>query len=513
MFLEVVLGTVLAYLAWYYLTSPPPRYPPMPPIRLPFIGHGFYIMGFKNMQEAVRNLSSKYAKDGIVVIHLGPIRWVFLSDLNLVKEAFKKEELNYRFRNDYIHTIVGRLRGDNGKHGIINSSEKTWTEQRRFTLRTLRDFGFGKTGMEDLINAEVAEFIPYMLEEAAKSPNCALVMQNVFNVTILNALWKIIAGSRYNYRDPELLNLTKKVNDAITSSGPKMNLAFVFPWVRKIWPNIDAYKANIERTLAVKEFVASSIEEHRKTFNPDDPPRDFIDVYLGEIDKETDPNSSFYDKEGDCNLVNTLIDLFFAGSETTSSTLSWAILFLIGHPDVQDKVRKEVHQIVGPDRLPHLSDKALMPYTEATIQEIQRLGNIAPLGLPHSTYKSSVAVGDYIVPQGHTFHSDMGSIMSSPKTWGQDCKEFRPERFLKDGNSLLLKDEKIIPFLVGKRQCPGENLARAEIFLYLTGLLQKLEFTAEDSDNPPSPNDYVSGITAMPTPFKAIVRPFVYTVN
>ncbi len=86
--------------------------------------------------------------------------------------------------------------------------------------------------------------------------------------------------------------------------------------------------------------------------------------------------SSFHPSEAKDHLHTTLSDLFFAGSETTSSTLSWAILFMIRHPDVQDKVREEIHRVVGRDWLPTLADRTAMVYTEATIMEVQRMGNI-----------------------------------------------------------------------------------------------------------------------------------------
>ena len=83
----------------------------------------------------------------------------------------------------------------------------------------------------------------------------------------------------------------------------------------------------------------------------------------------------------------------------SSSTLSWATLYLMRHPDVQDKVREEINRVIGKERLPSLSDKQLMPYTEAVIQEIQRVGNIAPFGLPHSTFKEGFTLKGKIIPK------------------------------------------------------------------------------------------------------------------
>ncbi len=120
MLVETVLLLVLLLLFWYWATSPPPGYPPMPPIRLPIVGHALYLRGYKNMQEAVMDLMIKYGKDGFLALHFGPLKNVFVADLAIIKEAFKREELNYRFQREEVHKIAAKMRGGYGKHGIIN---------------------------------------------------------------------------------------------------------------------------------------------------------------------------------------------------------------------------------------------------------------------------------------------------------------------------------------------------------------------------------------------------------
>jgi cytochrome P450 family 2 subfamily U polypeptide 1 len=68
-----------------------------------------------------------------------------------------------------------------------------------------------------------------------------------------------------------------------------------------------------------------------------------------------------------------------AGSETTSNTLEYSILLMILNPDVQNKVRKELNDVVGKEKFANFDDKQLMPYTEATLLEILRVSSVAPL--------------------------------------------------------------------------------------------------------------------------------------
>ncbi|CAG7650438.1 unnamed protein product, partial [Allacma fusca] len=84
-------------------------------------------------------------------------------------------------------------------------------------------------------------------------------------------------------------------------------------------------------------LVQRPVSEHQAEFSKEiqDNPRDFIDAYLVEINKTTDPNSSFHGSIGETSLSAVALDLFQAGSFTTSTTLAWAVLFLILHLDVQ----------------------------------------------------------------------------------------------------------------------------------------------------------------------------------
>ena len=81
---------------------------------------------------------------------------------------------------------------------FLRRFERTWTEQRRFTLKTLKEFGFGKSGMEEIISEELNEFIPFLLEESKN--NGSILVMNLFNISILNIIWRIVNGSRYNYK-------------------------------------------------------------------------------------------------------------------------------------------------------------------------------------------------------------------------------------------------------------------------------------------------------------------------
>ena len=114
-----------------------------------------------------------------------------------------------------------------------------------------------------------------------------------------------------------------------------------------------------------------------------------------------------------------------AGSDTTATTLDWAMLFMIQNPDIQMKVRQELKQNIGSKKV-KMSDKHKVPYTEAVIHEIQRRANITPLGLFHAT-STTVNIGPYSVPPKTVIIPFIGDIMNDPAYFPEPSK-FKPER-------------------------------------------------------------------------------------
>ncbi|XP_048339351.1 vitamin D 25-hydroxylase isoform X2 [Sphaerodactylus townsendi] len=196
-------------------------------------------------------------------------------------------------------------------------------------------------------------------------------------------------------------------------------------------------------------------------------PRHFIDAYLDEIDKNKNDLESTFSTE---NLIFSVGEIMIAGTETTTNVLRWAVLFMALYPNIQGQVHKEIDLVVGPNRTPCLEEKCKMPYTEAVIHEILRFCNVAPLGIFHATSKDTVVRG-YSIPEGTTVITNLYSVHFDEKYW-INPEVFWPERFL-DTSGQFVKKEAFVPFSLGKRHCLGEQLARMEMFLFFTSLLQR----------------------------------------
>ncbi|XP_072039153.1 cytochrome P450 2D26-like [Amphiura filiformis] len=225
--------------------------------------------------------------------------------------------------------------------------------------------------------------------------------------------------------------------------------------------------------------------------------RDFIDVYLKDLQmkKEQGIATHFSDDE----LVAVVHDLFLAGTETTSTTLRWALLYMLKYPDVQKRVHEEIDSVVGRDRLPKLSDKLSLPYTEAVIHEIQRFACI--IRVSGRFTRSDVEFRGYTIPKGTNITSNLYSVTRDPSVFDEP-DVFYPERFL-DEKGQVKKIPGQIVFGAGKRVCPGEQLGRMELFIFYTHLMHRFSFKK-------SPD--VESLDTRPKPGAIISAPYPYDI-
>jgi len=496
--ITVIIASILVILSLILYNSRKSKYSHLasPGLCLPIIGHA-HRMFTKQFKEDASNafwdMYKKYNRNGIMHLNSFSMDLIFVGDFKTVKYLFNLPEVTARMSKPMkdIALPTRKVKGSE-MPGILMSEGEMWVQQRRFALRTLRDFGFGKQGMEEMIKEEVAQFKQLIDKNISQPFN----FMGKLNLPILNALWKVLVGERFEYDNPRLIDIVKRLSDAFEIfARPSQALLMSFPWVKKYFSFLFDFQAAEEILFDIADLMEENIVKHQETLDVNEP-RDYIDMVLIEIEKSKDSQSSFHGQLGLDNLKVSMFDLFLAGSETTSTTLTWAALYMVRYPEIQEKIQKELDLVVGLNRTPSNSDRPNLPYTEATIMEIQRHANIVPLGVQHFTTKD-VSVNGEIIPAGAMIQTMMAEILKGDH-WG-DGKTFRPERFLdSDGN--VRKDDHFIPFLTGKRQCLGETLAKTELFLFFTGLVHQYKFLPEDEKNIPS-EDSVFGITLLPKPF------------
>ncbi|KAB0384230.1 hypothetical protein FD755_006147 [Muntiacus reevesi] len=316
-----------------------------------------------------------------------------------------------------------------------------------------------------------------------------------------NVICSIIFQNRFDYKDQTFLNLMKTINENIKILGsPWMQVLNIFPVLLDFFPWSYSYKKLITNIAYVKNYVLEKTREHQASLDINNP-RDFIDCFLIKMEQEKHNHQSEYTFE---NLTITVSDLFGAGTETTSTTLRYGLLLLLKHPEVTAKIQEEIDRVIGRHRSPCMQDRTRMPYMDAVVHEIQRYIDLAPTSVPHAV-NCDVKFRNYLIPKGTDILTSLTSVLHDDKEF-PNPEVFDPGHFL-DENGNFRKSDYFMAFSAGKRICVGEGLARMELFLFLTTILQKFTLKSvvdsKDIDTTPA----VTGIANVPPPYQLCFIP------
>ncbi|XP_007537964.2 cytochrome P450 2A13 [Erinaceus europaeus] len=460
---------------------------PPGPTPLPFIGN-YLQLDTEHMYNSLMKLRERYGS--VFTVHMGHRRIVVLCGYNAVKEALvdQAEEFSGRGENAIIDWL---FKG----YGVAFSNGERAKQLRRFSITTLRDFGVGKRGIEERIQEEAGFLI-----ESFRATKGAFIDPTFFlSRTVSNVISSIVFGDRFDYEDEEFLSLLRMMLGSFQFTATSTGQLFeMFYSVMKHLPG--PQQQAFKELKGLEDFISKKVEQNKYTLDPNSP-RDFIDSFLIRMQEEKkNPNTEFYMK----NLVLTTLNLFFAGTETVSTTMRYGFLLLMKHPDVEAKIHKEIDQVIGKNRQPKFEDRAKMPYTEAVIHEIQRFGDIIPMGLSRRVIKDT-KFREFILPKGTEVFPMLGSVLRDPKFFSKPL-EFNPQHFL-DENGQFKKNDAFVPFSIGKRYCFGEGLARMELFLFLTTIMQNFRFKSPQSPQDIDVSPKHVGFATIPPTYTMSLQP------
>ncbi|XP_054438444.1 cytochrome P450 2D14 [Pteronotus mesoamericanus] len=465
------------------------RYPPGP-MPLPGLGNLLQV-DFQNMLHSFNQLRLRFGDVFSLRLVRTPV--VVVNGLAAVHETLVYRSNDTSDRPPMpVYKHLGF--GPHSEGLVLARYGHAWREQRRFSLSTLRNFGLGKKSLEQWVTEEATCLCAAFADHEGRpfSPN-ALVSKAVSNV-----ITSLVFGRRFQYDDARFRKLLDLMEQGLKEeTGFLREVLNLVPALLQI-PGLAAKV--FEGQKAFMAIMDELITEHRVARDPAQPPRDLTDAFLDEVEKaKGNPESSFNDE----NLRMVVSDLFSAGMLTTSTTLTWALLLMIVHPDVQRRVQQEIDEVIGQVRPPEMGDQARMPFTMAVVHEVQRFGDIIPLGLPHKTSRD-VEVQGFLIPKGTMLITNLSSVLKDETIWKEPFR-FYPEHFL-DAQGHFVKPAAFIPFSAGRRSCLGEPLARMELFLFFTRLLQRFSFSVPEGQ--PRPSDHpVYALLATPAPYQLCAVP------
>ncbi|XP_015787113.1 cytochrome P450 2C15 [Tetranychus urticae] len=426
---------------------------------LPFLKQPVYLA----FDELAKTHGSVYC------VKLGKHNVVVVTDWDHMKEGFANECLLGRPHETFFPGLTN-------VRSFVEMSGQSWREQRNTALSIFRTVGFGKSLMEELIKQEIDQLMNFIEQESAEPIDLeATIMPSVSNNICI-----LLFGHTFDYKDPNKMKLDENYHMIVKNFAFAGVTAFL-PWLANILITLGifdtAYVAKGVRWTY--NYFQTEIDAHEKKFD-ENVIVDYLDGYLLERkkrkDKGLDPEKGNFSLE---ILRRNVTDFFGAGTETVTSTLVWAMLYLVAYPEIQEKIRKEIQEVIGHERKPLYADRNEMPYTMAFIYETHRVSSVIAANLLRRATVDT-KIGNYNVPKETVVIFNIWSIHYDPKLWVNPT-EFNPDRFLstESGVTKAIKPAYLVPFSGGKRACPGEGLANVELFLYLTCILQRFKISTK----------------------------------
>ncbi|KAK7309256.1 hypothetical protein RJT34_05829 [Clitoria ternatea] len=444
---------------------------PPGPRKLPFIGnlHQLALAG-SLPHHALRDLANKYGP--LMHLQLGEISTVVVSSPKLAKEITKTHDVAFLQRPDLVPVEIlsyGRIDIAFAPYGDY------WRQMRKICVT-------------ELLSAKRVQSFSYIREEETEkfidsirtSEGTPINLSSRIFSLVNDSVFRATVGKIYSKDQDELLSLMKKVIAAAGGFG----LADLFP--SKCLHFITGQKAKLKRLhKQVDKILESIVTEHQEKLRraKEDggqvEDEDLVDVLL-----RIQQSDTLDIKITTRNIKALILDVFAAGTDTSASTLEWAITEMMRNPREREKVQEEIRQAFRKKEIVKESDLEELTYLKLVIKETLRLHPSTPLLIPRECTEVTI-IGGYEIPVKTKVMVNVWAIARDPQYWS-DPERFVPERF--DGSSIDFKGNNFeyLPFGAGRRMCPGMTFGLASIMLPLAQLLYHFNW---ELPNAMKPND------------------------
>ena len=470
MYLETATSLLLVWLVWYIITTYIERRKMPPgPFPWPVVGNLFHMEA--DPINPFKKIVEKYGE--IVSVSFPLRRCVLINNAKLAREArlTRKDDLAGKIRSTmYPGDVIF------GEHDVICSDYGPGHVFRKKVLSLgLHVFGEGLDKVEQRVNHAIRNFVNEIeaLDGEAFSPKDLLAR------SIICQIWEWVTSQKLSLHHPKV-KLLVEFNDKISKLWAQFSPSQLIPGVSHLPTTFNRELREVVETR--DELFGPELKSHRDTYVPG-VTRDLTDGFLAafekEIAKETGKEIGSVE-----DIQGLMVDIVFAGSDTTSSVLAWYILYIVLHQDVQKKIQEELDEVVGRHRSPRRQDSQNLPYLQATICEVLRLSRILPVYGTNAT--RDTVIGGYHIPKDTYVALHINNIHFDEKEWPEP-NSFKPERFLKDDGSFVGWSAKhgFIPFGLGRRDCPGKHLARIMLCLFASSLLHRFSIEVPEGEAKP----------------------------
>ncbi|KAM0937051.1 putative costunolide synthase [Dioscorea sansibarensis] len=446
------LGLGLMVLIIFFSSRRRSKLPPGP-WRLPILGNLHQLGPLPH-----RSLGKLAAKHGpLMHLQLGKIPTIIVSSPELACQILKTLDLSFASRPS---SSSGAEFAYGGK--LAKYSEH-WRQVRK--LGTLEIFSMKRVQSFRSIREEETNLLIQTIRRVSSSSSSSDVnLSKLFVFMSNNITSKEAFGKRFSDDGDCNWSPDHDIFKEIIELLSEFSLREVLPsleWFRRS----SSVRVKLEKSFKrMDQLFEREIDGHCSGGDGDDGERDLLDVLLKH---QGDSSFGFAFTRDDIKAI--LQEIFFGGTDTTSSVLEWAISDLVRNPRVMDKAQDEVRRVVGNKGKVEESDLQQLRYLKLVINETLRLHPPAPLLVPREC-REECNVQGYNIPVGMRVFVNAWAIMRDPNSW-DNPEDFIPERFEESAINFKGQHFQFIPFGAGRRMCPGMQLGIATIEIALANIL------------------------------------------
>ncbi|XP_060192868.1 geraniol 8-hydroxylase-like [Lycium barbarum] len=464
---------------------------PPGPVPLPLIGNLHNILGDQPHQSLAR-LAEKYGP--MISLRMGQLTTVVISSSAVAKEVLQKQDLAFSSR-----TIPDALHAHN--HSQFSVVFLPVCSQWR-SLRKVLNFHIFSSNRFDasqhLRSQKIQDLIDYC-RKCSQSGEAVNIGQAAFEVMInlvSNTIFSKDAADPYANSGKEF----KEVVWKIMEEAGRPNFADYFPLLKTIDPQGIRRRIgkHIDKLLQlIEELINERLQQRSKL--PNNSSTDFLDALLNTSQEDAQAINRNH-------IKHLCLDLFVAGTDTTSSTLEWAMVEVMRKPYIMKKAKSELADVIGKGKIIEEYDITRLPYLQCLVKETLRMHPPVPF-LIRKVDQDIEACG-YFIPKDSQVLVHVWSIGRDPAIW-EDPLAFKPERFWGSKMDVRGQDFDLIPFGFGRRICPGLLLATAKLSVMLASLLNSFDWKVEGGIAPEDLDvEEKFGITlARSRPLRAVAIP------
>ncbi|XP_020202465.1 cytochrome P450 CYP736A12 [Cajanus cajan] len=432
------------------------KHPPGPKT-LPIIGN-LHMLG-KLPHRTLQSLATKYGP--IMSLKLGQVPAIVITSPETAELFLKTHDIAFASRPK---SISSKYISYGGKGLVFSEYGTYWRNMRK--LCTLQLLVASKVEIFSPLRSEhLGEFVKSLQKRASSSE--VVDLSDMVADLIENITFKMILGHSKDDRF-DVKNLVREVLILIGT----FNVSDYVPWV-----GVFDLQGLVRRMKKVsKEFdemMELIIKEHEQSSDNDQNgqrQKDFLDIFLALMHQPIDPQDQQGPVIDKTNIKAILMTMIIAATDTSATTVEWAMSELLKYPRVMKKLQEELESAVGMNRKVEESDMENLPYLDLVVKETLRLHPVTPLLLPREC-REDVTVDGYCIKKKSRIIVNAWAIGRDPKVWSDNVEVFYPERFVNNNIDIRGHDFQLIPFGSGRRGCPGIHLGLTTVKIVLAQLV------------------------------------------